>query len=1345
MFDIKSKTNLLIILILSGAITVSSGFAFQIMSTSWAAACFFCASALILVGISYLGRIIMEKEPAPKEPFSKSTIDTATLALSTLWIETIIFFIVFLTLKFLNLAVFIIEYVFGILFLITIIIEIFTVFAYTKGYTRLKITTKTIPIILAVSNTVIATLTILVASDILLPSLNWGFVFSFSIFITVPCLVRYFEMPKIKDILMIMPKETVLKGKAVMYLILGLALPFIIFPACYFIIQPVEIMFIEWWHIAAILLVVSEICVGRAIYLQSKKIGKIRVIKLRSFEKTMRIGIASASVLTGILFLGLYVYSSITETGVAFEKGNISFLSVSILCFVGPFSFYEYFKFRKLDKMEEKFPDFLRDLAEYWKGGLSMSTAVGTLAKGEYGALTDEVKKMATQISWGVSFHQVLRMLTDRIGSRLVNRSVSLIEEADKAGGTISDVLVTASNDAREIKWLQLERKRNTSTYMMIVYVSFFVYLGIVGVMAALFIPAITGSTKEISGGGSIGGVSVSSINVPLMVFLFFCSAVVQGIGNGIVGGLMSEGKIVSGLRHAFIMVLVGWLVFAGAIYPIAVDLTQPTSSVEHISYWQKESSFDITVSPSDKMPGTGVDSVELFYRYSEDNYTWGSWTSYNKATESPWKFKFDTKTTGGDGHYEFYSTATDVAGNTENRPVRADTRCGVDSTAPKTTIKEVSSYWQTENITFTVKTSDKYTGINSTTLYYKYRANNNTGFGSWISLGAYNVSNITSPRYSDTHEWNFNWSEGEGVYQFRAEGIDCIGNKEQEKIDIELGYDLTPPNSTVTAMPSYWQSETFNVPYTASDNVDLKSIELYYRYRTDNTFGWNPWYRYATKDVEGIIASGTFSFSTLLGEGIYEFYTVAMDSSGRKEVKSIYEGEAGHDKTPPASAVEPVFTYWHNEPMTVTAQLSESLSGVKDVILYYYNSTDNNTWTGPSSFDVCHSSPWEWTFNFPNGIGYYQLYSVSTDNAGNTEELPPLGDALCAYDDIAPESEVNTVNYWQNISTFVITAGASDNISGVSCVKLYYNYSSDNLTWNGWTNFGLGSYNSTNNLWEWNFTTPEGDGYYMFYSAATDNASNVEPAPDTYDMICAVDTTPPEITINDIPNYISSLDTITGTASDTFSGVNKTQIRIYNITGGTNWTGSTWDAGEYWLTTSGYEFWNYDTTGVTWQDGCSYTIYANAIDNVTNICIIMNESFGFDTTPPELEIVTPSEGANVNSSVLFNGTCSDFLSGIKTVEINITNNDTGEIIVEWTAVNFTSAEWNYSCTLTVGVNYTVVVKVVDNASNTRTKTINISCTSAEKDFSGSASSDKTRLSLFIAETKTEIFLREKT
>ncbi len=567
MFDVKSRPNILLITVLLTVVIVSAGFAFQVIGLPSISACLFSTSMLLLILVSYLGRMIMVTEPPPKQPFSKSSLDTATLSLNVLWIELIAVFIFFIILKVLNFYAFIINYVFALLFFTAIVTEVFTIFAYTKGYVRLKPTTKNIPIILTVANLIIIILSILTGFNIFLSSSEWGFMFSFSIFVTIPCVAKYLEMPKNKEILAGVSKEEVFKGKAIVYLAVSLTLPSVIFPVCYFIIPSLKLPYVEWWYIAIVLLSISELYPVMLIHRQLKKVKKMRVVQVRSFENVVRISIIVASVLLGILFAVLYAQSSMTKTGVAFESGSITFLSVSILFFTGPPSFYEYFRFKKVDRMEEKFPDFLRDLAEYWKGGLSMSSAVGTLAKGEYGALTGEVKKMATQVSWGVSFHEVLRMFSGRIKSPLVSRSVALIEEADKAGGKISDVLVTASNDAREIKWLQLERKRNTSSYVTIVYVSFFVYLGIVGVMAGLFIPAIVSSTEGISGG--MGGVAMGTINVSLTVFLFFCSALIQGIGNGIVGGLLGDGKIVSGLRHGFIMMLITWLTFIFVICPM--------------------------------------------------------------------------------------------------------------------------------------------------------------------------------------------------------------------------------------------------------------------------------------------------------------------------------------------------------------------------------------------------------------------------------------------------------------------------------------------------------------------------------------------------------------------------------------------------------------------------------------------------------------------------------------------------------------------------------------------------------------------------------------------------------
>ena len=62
---------------------------------------------------------------------------------------------------------------------------------------------------------------------------------------------------------------------------------------------------------------------------------------------------------------------------------------------------------------------------------------------------------MATQISWGISFGEVLEMFTERVKSPIVTRAVTMVDEANRAGGRISDILLAAAYDAREIKALE--------------------------------------------------------------------------------------------------------------------------------------------------------------------------------------------------------------------------------------------------------------------------------------------------------------------------------------------------------------------------------------------------------------------------------------------------------------------------------------------------------------------------------------------------------------------------------------------------------------------------------------------------------------------------------------------------------------------------------------------------------------------------------------------------------------------------------------------------------------------------------------------------------------------------
>jgi len=245
----------------------------------------------------------------------------------------------------------------------------------------------------------------------------------------------------------------------------------------------------------------------------------------------------------------------------------LNFFGLTFFLFIYPASYYAERVALARNEKEEKFPDFLRDLAEYWKGGLSMTVAVQTLASSEYGALNDEVRKMSSQLSWGVKFGDVILLFAERVGTPLVKRAISLISEADRAGGKISDILITAANDSREIKFLEGERQRAIGSYIAVIWTSYGVFLGVIVVLAKVFIPAIADSNSGggeggDSGGQNIGNMQIRAIDPLFFLTIFYYGVTMQAMGNGAMAGLMATGRITSGFKHSGMMIVLAILVF---------------------------------------------------------------------------------------------------------------------------------------------------------------------------------------------------------------------------------------------------------------------------------------------------------------------------------------------------------------------------------------------------------------------------------------------------------------------------------------------------------------------------------------------------------------------------------------------------------------------------------------------------------------------------------------------------------------------------------------------------------------------------------------------------------------
>jgi flagellar protein FlaJ len=237
----------------------------------------------------------------------------------------------------------------------------------------------------------------------------------------------------------------------------------------------------------------------------------------------------------------------------------VDYLIIGVIVATGVYGIYEFIRLRKVRKIDDRFPDFVRDLAESRRAGMTFTKAIMYSSKGNYGVLTPEIQKIARQISWGSSVDNALNAFAKRVNTKLIKRTISLIIEASRSGGNVADVLDAASKDAREIKLLESERRASMLSYVAVIYVGMFVFLVIIVVLTKTLLPNMLTDPSAI---GDNPLPSTSSLTQPEVGFLFLTSALIQSGLMGIVTGVFEEGNVISGVKHTFIMLLITWIIF---------------------------------------------------------------------------------------------------------------------------------------------------------------------------------------------------------------------------------------------------------------------------------------------------------------------------------------------------------------------------------------------------------------------------------------------------------------------------------------------------------------------------------------------------------------------------------------------------------------------------------------------------------------------------------------------------------------------------------------------------------------------------------------------------------------
>lgn len=267
-------------------------------------------------------------------------------------------------------------------------------------------------------------------------------------------------------------------------------------------------------------------------------------------------------------FVGIVV-GLIILIGSLFTLGTQWFfflVGISVIFAILPFVISLMTEARVEAEKEEMFLEFARNLVESVKAGTPISKSITNIKGKPYGVLSENISKLANQIALGIPLNKALQTFANDINNKTVSRALTLIGQAEQAGGDIGQILESVAGAVTVSDKLKKERKAAISTLVVQGYIIFAIFLIIILVMQFKILPLLTGiadveTAGVIEGLGSTGsGIADQEIAQSFLYLLL-----VQGLFSGLAIGKLAEGSLKAGVKHSFILMLGSFLVSAGA------------------------------------------------------------------------------------------------------------------------------------------------------------------------------------------------------------------------------------------------------------------------------------------------------------------------------------------------------------------------------------------------------------------------------------------------------------------------------------------------------------------------------------------------------------------------------------------------------------------------------------------------------------------------------------------------------------------------------------------------------------------------------------------------------------
>ena len=185
--------------------------------------------------------------------------------------------------------------------------------------------------------------------------------------------------------------------------------------------------------------------------------------------------------------------------------------------------------------------DFLRDLSEARKTGLSPEKCIISLASRDYGNLTPIISKAAVALASGMSLEASLRRVLKRVREWFVITAFRFLADSIIVGGGTPEIIDALASFTQDLAEAEIEMRRKLRAYVIMPYFGTM----LLAASPIIIINLLLQGTKN-----------VTPNDLAPLITVLSAGTLINAVIMGLVAGKVSELSIAAGFKHATIMVV---------------------------------------------------------------------------------------------------------------------------------------------------------------------------------------------------------------------------------------------------------------------------------------------------------------------------------------------------------------------------------------------------------------------------------------------------------------------------------------------------------------------------------------------------------------------------------------------------------------------------------------------------------------------------------------------------------------------------------------------------------------------------------------------------------------------